>query len=44
MSALTVDVAYKSLGILEMDDFKYEKMREIVKKEYFKYTVQAVKD
>ena len=34
MSALEEDGEYKYLGILEVDDFKHEKMREIVKKEY----------
>ena len=35
MSALEEDGEYKYLGILEVDDFKHETMREIVKKEYF---------
>ena len=36
MSALEEDGEYKYLGLLEADDFKYEKMREILRKEYFK--------
>ena len=35
MSALEEDDGDKYLNILEADDFKHEKMREIVKMEYF---------
>ena len=35
MSDLKDNAEYKYLGILEMNDFKPEKMRAILKKEYF---------
>ncbi len=35
MLALEEDGEYKYLSILEADNFKHEKMREIMKKEYF---------
>ena len=43
MSALEEDGEYKYLGILEADDFKHEKMREIVKKEYFNRLTKLLK-
>ena len=43
MSALEEDGEYKYLGILEADDFNHEKMREIVRKEYFKRLTKLLK-
>ena len=43
MSALEEDGKYKYLGILEADDFKHEKMREIAKKEYFNRLTKLLK-
>ena len=43
ISALEEDGEYKYLGILEADDFKHEKMREIVKKEYFNRLTKLLK-
>ena len=43
MSALEEDAEYKYLGIFEADDFKHEKMREIVRKEYFKRLTKLLK-
>ena len=35
MSALEEDGEYKYLGILEVDNFKHEKMREKLEEEFF---------
>ena len=43
ISALEEDGEYKYLGILEADDFKHEKMREIGRKEYFKRLTKLLK-